>query len=128
MRLGDYVRMSTQNPTGWRPWNSRLSGLACQRPGMGAFYIENRFPLPTTSSGPWLMAPGCNYRPTVAGGLGDTTQIFGVQVDSTVLIAGIGVLLLGVYLLGSGKPKRKARRLRRRISRSQQQLRALQTV
>jgi len=43
--LGVYVKASTANPTGWRPWNSRLSGA-----GFGlAFYIPNSFPLPTTS-------------------------------------------------------------------------------
>lgn len=61
MRLGDYVRMSTANPTGWRPWNSRLG-----------FYLQNSFPLPTASRGPWLLAPGvCDcVRPRVSGGLG----------------------------------------------------------
>jgi len=41
--LGEYVKASTANPTGWRPWDSRLSadGLA--------FYIPNSFPLPTAS-------------------------------------------------------------------------------
>lgn len=120
--LSRYVQMSTANPTGWRPWQSRLQGL---NGGLGAYYIRNTFPLPTTSHGPWLMSPGCNYQPTVNGGMGDDTQILGVSVDPTLLIAGVGVLLLAVYLLGSGKPKRKARRLRKRISRSQQQLRDL---
>lgn len=65
MRLGKYVKMSTANPTGWRPWQSRLQGL-------GSFYLQNSFPLPTTGRGPWLLQPGvCDcVRPTVNGGLG----------------------------------------------------------
>lgn len=64
MSLGKYVKMSTANPTGWRPWQSRL--------GLGAFYIQNSFPLPTTGRGPFLLQPGvCDCtRPTVNGGLG----------------------------------------------------------
>lgn len=125
--LSRYVQMSTANPTGWRPWQSRLQGL---NGGLGAYYIRNTFPLPTTSSGPWLMSPGCNYQPTVNGGMGDdgTTQILGVTVDPTMLALGVVALLGAIYLLGSGRPKRKARRLRKRISRSQQQLRDLQAV
>jgi hypothetical protein len=59
-RLGEYVKMSTANPTGWRPWNSRLS-----------FYLENSYPLPTTGRGPFLLQPdrcGC-AKPTVNGGM-----------------------------------------------------------
>lgn len=120
--LSRYVKMSTANPTGWRPWQSRL--------GLGAFYLQNTYPLPSTGRGPFLLQPGVNAWPTVNGGMGRMgddagTQILGLTVDPTLLIAGVGVLLLAVYLLGSGKPKRKARRLRRRISRSQQQLRDL---
>lgn len=80
MRLGDYVRMSTQNPTGWRPWNSRLN-----------FYIENKFPLPTASRGPWLLTPGvCDcVRPTVAGGLGiDFPNYPGIGARGTWLTHG----------------------------------------
>lgn len=63
-RLGDYVKMSTANPTGWRPWQSRL--------GLGAFYLQNSYPLPTTGRGPFLLQPGiCGcVRPTVNGGMG----------------------------------------------------------
>lgn len=53
------------------------------------------------------------------------TSVFGVSVDPTLLLAG-GIALLGVfYLLGSGAPKRKGARIRRRIQRSQAQLRGL---
>jgi hypothetical protein len=31
------------------------------------FYIQNSFPLPTTGSGPFLLQPGVNSRPTVSG-------------------------------------------------------------
>lgn len=123
MTLGQYVRMSTANPTGWRPWQSRLQGL-------GAFYLQNTYPLPTTGRGPFLLQPGVTARPTVTGGLGrlGQTEIFGMEVDPTMLALGLVALLAAIYLLGSGKPKRKARRLRRRISRSQAQLRDLQAV
>lgn len=123
--LSRYVQMSTANPTGWRPWQSRLQGL-------GAFYLPNTYPLPTAGRGPFLLQPGVNARPTVNGGMGrmgdSTTQILGVTVDPTMLALGVVALLGAIYLLGSGKPKRKARRLRKRISKSQQQLRDLQAV
>lgn len=31
------------------------------------FYIQNNFPLPTTSQGPYLLAPGVNSSPSVSG-------------------------------------------------------------
>jgi len=58
MRLGIYARTSTGNPTGRRPWNSRLS-----------FYIPNTFALPTTGRGPFLLQPGVGGRPMQAGGV-----------------------------------------------------------
>lgn len=116
--MGFYQRASTANPTGMRPWNSRLS-----------FYVPNTFPTPTTGRGPWLLQPGATGLPTAEGGMGDdgdnTTEILGAPVDPTMLGLGIGALLLAVYLFGSGKPRRKARRLRRKISRSQAKLRSL---
>lgn len=58
--MGVYVQASTANPTGWRPWNSRLG-----------FYLPNSFPLPTTGRGPWLLQPGAPCaKPAAAGGLG----------------------------------------------------------
>lgn len=90
------------------------------------FYIQNSFPLPTTGRGSWLLQPGApSQQPAYNGGLGATTQIFGLTVDPTLLALGVVALLGAVYLFGSGKPKRRARRLRKRISRSQEQLRAL---
>jgi hypothetical protein len=58
-RMGNYMKASTANPTGWRPWNSRLS-----------FYIPNSFPLPTTGRAPFLLQPGVTGRPSYNGGVG----------------------------------------------------------
>ena len=55
-----YSQQSTANPTGWRPWNSRLS-----------FYTPNTFPVPTTGSGRFLLQPGASGGPSAAGGLGN---------------------------------------------------------
>jgi len=213
MRLGIYARTSTGNPTGRRPWNSRLS-----------FYIPNTFALPTTGRGPFLLQPGVTGRPMQAGGVPGfmtppivplptpapqnpqdvinalspyttdasfistvapglaglgcascsrglsgvsfpnfpsfqrprssrrrfdsmaplpvytrpvptavsaqlsgmgQTEILGLSVDPTMLALGAAALLAAFYLIGSGRPKRKARRLRKKISRAQSQLRAL---
>jgi len=35
MSQGIYTRQSTDNPTGFRPWGYKLSGLGCQQQGMG---------------------------------------------------------------------------------------------
>jgi len=59
MKLGVYTAASTANPTGRRPWNSRLS-----------FYAPNTFALPTTGRGPFLLNPGASGRPAANGGLG----------------------------------------------------------
>lgn len=67
-------------------------------------------------------ALGCS---SCALGQGDNTQILGLTIDPTLLLAGGIALLLAVYLFGGGRPRRKARRLRRRISRAQQQLQSL---
>ena len=56
--LGVYVQASTANPTGWRPWNSRLS-----------FYMPNSYPVPTTGRGRFLLQPGAQGRPSANGGL-----------------------------------------------------------
>lgn len=130
-----YVPASTANPTGFRPWNSRLG-----------YYAANPFPLPTTGQGPFLLQPGVMATPAQAGGLsafnpraryltGPTfqkrlgqTEIFGIEVDPTLLALGIVALIAAVYLFGGGRPKRKARRLRRRISKAQTQLRAIEAV
>ena len=110
-----YSPQSTENPTGWRPWNSRLS-----------FYTPNTFPVPTTGSGRFLLQPGVQGMPTQSGGLGDaTTQVMGLTVDPTLLAMGLVALLAAMYLFGGGRPKRKARRLRKRISTAQSQLRGL---
>lgn len=58
-KLALYVAASTENPTGWRPWNSRLS-----------YYAPNSFAIPTTGQGPFLLQPGVMARPSAAGGLG----------------------------------------------------------
>ena len=59
MRMGIYTRASTANPTGRRPWNSRLS-----------FYVPNTFNPPTAGSGPFLFQPGVTGSPAANGGLG----------------------------------------------------------
>jgi hypothetical protein len=56
--LGVYVKASTANPTGWRPWNSRLS-----------FYVPNSYPVPTTGRGRFLLQPGITGGPSASGGL-----------------------------------------------------------
>jgi hypothetical protein len=53
-----YAQHSTSNPTGWRPWNSRLS-----------YYVPNAFPVPTTGRGPFMLNPGVQLHKTQAGGL-----------------------------------------------------------
>lgn len=59
MTLRFYAPMSTANPTGVRPWNSRL-----------AYYIPNTFAVPTTGRGPFLLNPGVTGGPRMNGGLG----------------------------------------------------------
>jgi hypothetical protein len=118
-RLGEYVKASTENPTGWRPWQSRLS-----------YYIPNSYPLPTTGRGPLLLNPGVSYVPPAVNGglvgyLADDTTIAGVAVDPVTLALGLAALIAVFYLLGRGAPKRKARRLRRRIGKSQAALKRL---
>lgn len=134
MQLGVYLPASTANPTGRRPWNSRLL----------SFYAPNSFALPTTGQGPFLLNPGVAGAPAASGGLGfyrrarfavptsslsglgqNETQILGVSVDPTLLALGLGAAFLAIYLLGGHRPKRRARRLRKKISRAQSQLRAL---
>ena len=130
--LGVYIPASTANPTGRRPWNSRL-----------AYYTPNTFAVPTAGQGPYLFNPGVTGAPAQAGGLGwyqrarfvvptsslsgmaQSTQIFGLTVDPTLLAAGLGALFLAVYLMGGRRPKRRARRLRKKISRAQGELRSL---
>jgi hypothetical protein len=67
----------------------------------------------------------------IPGGFGrlgqNGTQILGLTVDPTLLALGVGALLVAVYLWGGTRPKRKARRLHRRISRSQERLAALRS-
>jgi len=58
MRLALYTAASTANPTGRRPWNSRLS-----------YYVPNTFALPTTGQGPFLLNPGVVGMPMQAGGV-----------------------------------------------------------
>jgi hypothetical protein len=184
--LGIYTRASTANPTGRRPWNSRLS-----------YYVPNTFFVPTTGQGPFLLNPGVVGSPMQAGGVpapmtpaiaqapgmscgncakgmgflggtqfpnfatfqrsrssrrrfdgvapfpaygpvpavtsqllgqDDGTQILGTTIDPTLLALGLGALLLAVYLWGGGRPKRRAHRLRRKISRSQAKLREIEAV
>jgi hypothetical protein len=127
LTLGDYVRASTANPTGWRPWNSRLS-----------FYIPNSFPLPTTGRGPFLFQPGVCGRPAYNGGLGrfrmgdDSTDVLGdstLSIDPTLLGLGL-VALAAVFFLsrrGGGKsrrrqPTRRVRKARRKLTEAQAQL------
>jgi hypothetical protein len=121
--LGVYVKASTANPTGWRPWNSRLSAQGL------SFYIPNTFPVPTTGRGPLLLQPGQNWaQPSQAGGLGDDTTI---AVDPTLLLVGVGLLAVGLLLFSGRKAARRItgeRRTRRRrklqakISRLQSQM------
>jgi hypothetical protein len=58
MTLRFYSPMSTANPTGVRPWNSRLS-----------FYIPNSYAVPTTGRGRYLLQPGIVGQPAANGGL-----------------------------------------------------------
>lgn len=178
--LGIYTQASTANPTGRRPWNSRL-----------AFYSPNTFPLPTAGRGPFLLQPGMMGRPMANGGVPGTltpglscdccpqsmglagtnfpnfanfqrprqsrrrfdstaplpfyqpvsastaqlsglgqneTQILGVTVDPTLLALGAAALFAVFYLTGRGAPRRKRRRLQRKISRAQSQLRAIEAA
>lgn len=169
MSLRFYSQASTANPTGRRPWNSRLS-----------FYIPNSFNPPTAGQGPFLLQPGVMGAPQQNGGLGcdscsgmagvsfpnyatfqrprqsrrrfdsvapmpvyspvsavtsqlsglgqNETQILGLTVDPTLLAIGVGVAFLAVYLLGSGRPRRRAHRLRKKISKAQTKLRAIEAV
>ena len=126
-----YAPASTANPTGRRPWNSRLS-----------FYERNSYAVPTIGQGPWLLNPGVVGAPAANGGLGwyqraeyplpttsmsglGQTQILGLTVDPTLLALGIAALLGAVYLFGGKRPQRKTRRLRRRITRAQRELQAM---
>jgi len=125
--LGVYVKASTANPTGWRPWNSRLSANGLE------FYIPNSFPVPTTGRGPMLLQPGQAWAgPSQAGGLGqngDDTIAF----DPTLLLIGGGVLLLAVLLWGGKKTgeirtrrrSRKRKRLQHKIAQLQLQAEGL---
>ena len=135
-----YTPASTANPTGWRPWNSRLS-----------FYSPGSYALPTTglavprqrfangglqTSALSFYAPGSYALPTIGtsipsqrfanGGLGQNEiTAFGLSIDPTLLAMGSVLLIAAVYLFGRGAPKRKGRRLRKRITRAQSQLRGL---
>lgn len=126
-----YYRASTANPLGVRPWNSRLAGLN--------FYIPNTFAVPTAGRGQMLLNAGvpCAY-PAMNGGLGidtgnrywwlqqnrgrmsgspeanglgATVNILGVDVDTTMLMIGGG--LLAVALLMSRRSKKSRSRRRR---------------
>jgi hypothetical protein len=130
--MAEYVKMSTANPTGWRPWNSRLQGMNCapvmQPAGLG-YYIVNSYPLPTTGRGPFLLQPGANGVPAVSGGMGDDSQILGVSFDPTLMIAGLGLLMVAMFLTGRKHPARRKRkkrpgRMRRAASAAYQQLAA----
>ena len=89
--LSFYTPASTDNPTGFRPWNSRLG-----------FYERASYALPSTG----LVMPGRAAR-FANGGMG--FDLFGVEIDPTLLgMAGVA-LLAGVYLYG---PKRRRRRRR----------------
>jgi hypothetical protein len=147
-----YYQASTQNPLGRRPWNSRLSGLRFYEPNTFAVPTAGRGPFllnagvvgrPSMNgglSGPPAAHPAANYgqrfwwmqNDTGSMSLADdgdaSTDILGVSVDPTLLGLGLVALLGAVYLFGGTRPKRKARRLRKRISRSQAQLRELQAV
>jgi hypothetical protein len=62
IRFGVYVKGSTANPTGWRPWNSRLS-----------YYAPGAFSIPTSGQGPFLLTAGTFAKPSAAGGLSGVT-------------------------------------------------------
>ena len=112
-RLGVYVKASTANPTGWRPWNSRLSAQGL------SFYVPNTFPVPTAGRGPFLLQPGQAWaHPSPAGGLGrmgdDATD---VAIDPTLLLAGVGLFAVAMLLLSGKKTVKRIsgeRRTRRR--------------
>jgi LPXTG-motif cell wall-anchored protein len=83
-----YTPASTANPTGWRPWNSRLG-----------FYEAAQFALPSTG----LAIPAQRF----ANGAMGQIDIFGVEIDPTLLGLAGAALLAGIYLYG---PKRRRRR------------------
>lgn len=121
--LGEYVAASTANPTGWRPWNSRLG-----------FYLPNSFPLPTTGRGPFLFQPGVPVGPPMAaGGLGQSDDSMNLSIDPTLLLAGGGVLLLAFLLWGGKKTSeyrgrrrsRKRRKIQHKIAQLQLQAEGL---
>jgi len=122
--LSVYIPASTANPTGRRPWNSRL-----------AFYEQNSFAVPTSGQGPYLLNPGVTGAPAANGGMGfyqrasyplptssmsgmgqTDTQILGTPVDPNLLFLGLGVLALGIFLLGGRTVPRARRGLARRIA------------
>lgn len=127
MSLGTYVRASTANPTGWRPWNSRFPNASpLQAPATLSFYQQNTFSLPTTGRGPFLFQPGVPWNsPAAAGGLGQND--LSVSVDPTLLLAG-GALLLLAFLLWGGKKTReyKSRRRSRKRQKIQRQISSLE--
>jgi hypothetical protein len=88
MRLGIYTRASTANPTGRRPWNSRLS-----------YYVPNSFAVPTYGQGPFLLNPGVAGAPMQAGG---------VPAPMTPAIAMSGLGMLGQPPWPIAQPRRPA--------------------
>lgn len=109
-RLGVYVKASTANPTGWRPWNSRLSAQGL------AFYVPNTFPVPTAGRGPFLLQPGQAWaQPSPAGGLGRMgDDAMDVAIDPTLLLAGVGLFAVAMLLLSGKKTVKRIRTRRRR--------------
>lgn len=86
-----YTPASTANPTGFRPWESRLG-----------FYERASYALPSTG----LAMPPRGQRFVSNAGMGDISD-FLAGLDPTLLAMGGVALLAGIYLYG---PKRRRRR------------------
>jgi hypothetical protein len=141
-----YAQHSTANPTGWRPWNSRLSFYIPNRfalPTAGlSYYLPNSYPLPTASRGPYMLQGGAAGSPAQAGGLSqfdpraryltgmgqslvdDITSVFS-NIDPTLMLAGLGLLAVVYLMTGKKRKARRRKRLKVRIAKTQAKLMAI---
>jgi hypothetical protein len=90
-----YIVSSTANPTGWRPWASRLQGLGR--------YARANFPLPTRTPGFSPTPVG----PRFTGGLG--INIMGREIDTTTILLAGGAVLAFMSVMAGMKRKRRRR-------------------